>query len=199
MSIFLHAGCGPATKEQLGWVGDFAGWDEVRLDIDAKYNPDITGDLRDLTTWAVRRPELVNADVLFEPDGYFDGVFCSHVIEHVHPYEVHKILRTFSRVLRDNGLMFLVVPNFQAACIAAARGDGRPLYKLNDNDALPIFPHEVIFGKEDWTHGNSHQQHRGWFTPDLLRGVVLGAGFEPRWSSANDNNLMCVAVRPCRV
>lgn len=169
MPTLLHAACGPAKIESLDFMRSpdgsgplFDDWSEVRLDIDGQYDPDIIGDIRDAKTW----------NNLDWPQ--FDAVFCSHAIEHLHLYDAPKALATFRSVLKPSGTVFIIVPNFHAACEHIVEGGGLSLY---DSPAGPIFAHEVIYGKEDWTAQNAFQQHKTGYTPDLLRGVVVGSGF----------------------
>ena len=183
----LHAACGPATKADLEWLG-FHEWEnEVRLDIDPDCKPDIVGDLRDRSTWACVTTQALLAD------NPVDGVFCSHALEHLHLYDVPKALTTFRTVLKPGGLMFLIVPNFLAACRHAVNGDGSKFY---DSPAGEIFAYDVIHGKENWTATNPFMMHKTGFTPDLLRGVVIGAGFLPAWFEVDDFNLKIGARKP---
>ena len=182
----LHAACGPATKADLEWLG-FHEWEnEVRLDIDPDCKPDVIGDLCDWKTWHTSNGEEYDHEL-------FDGVFCSHALEHLHLYDVPKALATFRSVLKPGGLMFLIVPNFLAACRHVVNGDGRKFY---ESDAGEIFAHEVVYGKEDWTATMPYMQHKCGFTPDLLRGVVIGAGFLPAWFEVDDFNLKIGARKP---
>lgn len=42
----------------------------------------------------------------------FNGVHCSHLIEHLYPKEAHKMLSEVSRVLKKNGIFVLSTPIF---------------------------------------------------------------------------------------
>lgn len=190
MKILLHAACGPATLKDLDWLRDgenpmFEDWSEVRLDIDSKYGAEIVGDVRDLHTWDWQDPELRDT----APP--FDAVFCSHALEHLHLYDAPKCLATFRAVLKPDGFLLLIVPNFEAACRHVVEGRGAKLY---DSPAGPIFAHEVIYGKENWTLKNPYQRHLTGYTPDLLRGLVVGAGFRIASLTVDDVNLMIAAV-----
>ena len=51
MKTFLHVGCGPLDKSYcLGFEDN--SWEEIRLDIDEKVNPDIIGSLTDMNSVA---------------------------------------------------------------------------------------------------------------------------------------------------
>lgn len=43
---------------------------------------------------------------------YFDGVHCSHLIEHLYPNEAYKMLMEVNRVLKRNGVFVLSTPIF---------------------------------------------------------------------------------------
>lgn len=186
MPTLLHAACGPATIADLRPMFPVFGedWTEVRLDIDGKYGADIVGDMRDIETWESDRPV---------PGGDFDAVYCSHAIEHLHLYDAPKALATFREVLKPGGFLIVIVPNFEAACRHVIEGRGQKFY---DSPAGPIFAYEVIYGKENWSADNAFMRHATGYTPDLLRGVIVGAGFRINLQSFDDFNLLIGAVKP---
>ena len=71
----LHVGCGGGRLPD--WL---TGFNEIRLDIDDTYNPDIVADMKDM------------GDI-----GQFDVVFCQHALEHLYPHEVTQALEEFRR------------------------------------------------------------------------------------------------------
>lgn len=198
MKELLHAACGPATIESLSWLRGppnkdnphgpplFEGWNETRLDIDSQYGADIVGDMRDFSTW--RHTSKLGPWVW---KASFDGIFCSHALEHLHLYDAPKALATFRSVLKPAGSLFIVVPNFEAACRHVIEGQGSKLY---DSPAGPIFAHEVIYGKENWTLDNAFQRHLTGYTPDLIRGLFVGAGFTITNLSVDPLNILIVGV-----
>lgn len=42
----------------------------------------------------------------------FNGIHCSHVIEHLYPHEAYKLLQEVNRVLKKNGIFVLRTPFF---------------------------------------------------------------------------------------
>ena len=46
------------------------------------------------------------------PDKSFDGVHCSHVIEHLYPEDAYKMLIESGRILKKNGIFVLSTPLF---------------------------------------------------------------------------------------
>jgi hypothetical protein len=171
MPTLLHAACGPATLTDIP-IANFKDWDEVRLDIDDRYDPDIVGNICDWTGWRDR----AGGGFPFgerEKDG-FDAVYCSHALEHLHLFDISKALTSFRTVITRTGFVCVFVPNFQAACRWIAEGKTERMY---DAPCGPIYAHDVVFGHSGMTYGNPHMQHRSGLTPELLRGLLLGAGF----------------------
>ncbi|PIZ53322.1 hypothetical protein COY26_02270 [Candidatus Woesearchaeota archaeon CG_4_10_14_0_2_um_filter_33_10] len=56
--------------------------------------------------------DVVKADVTKLPfeDNSFDGVHCSHVIEHLQPKEAYKLLSELLRVLKKDGILVIRTP-----------------------------------------------------------------------------------------
>ncbi len=85
------------------------------------------------------------------PDGSFDAVIMSHVIEHIHDPE--ELLRECRRILRDQGQITVVTPN--------ARSLGHRVFK------------------SDW-RGLEPPRHLQVFTAPALRKLVERVGFRRR-------------------
>lgn len=155
----LHAGCGSLALP-------FGECDEVRFDADAAVNPDIVGDMTDL------------GDI-----GEFDGVYCSHAIEHLHPQDVLKALQEFRRVLRPDGFVTIIVPDLEGI---------EPTF-----DLLPgilISGHDLIYGLNDTR--NPLMIHRTGFVASTLRGALGQAGFRDVISKRLSNyNLLGLGIK----
>ena len=50
------------------------------------------------------------------PDGYFDAVYSSHVLEHFSPGDGGHLISEAFRVLKPGGILRTVVPDLEAAC-----------------------------------------------------------------------------------
>jgi hypothetical protein len=85
LRTLLHVGCGPKRKDRTTRGFNTDEWHEVRLDIDASVQPDVTGTMTDMSAVAA-------ASV--------DAIFSSHNIEHLYPHEVPVALAEFLRVLQ---------------------------------------------------------------------------------------------------
>ena len=90
--LHLHLGCG--TKYLPGFVN-----------IDA--NP-----LQKTDVWLDVRCGLPF------PEGSVDSIYSTHMIEHLYPDELDKLLRECARVLKAGGGMRIVVPSLSNAIIA---------------------------------------------------------------------------------
>ncbi len=55
---------------------------------------------------------VVKGDVTKLPfeDNSFDGVYCSHVIEHLYPEQAHRLLYEMARVLKKGGIFVIGAP-----------------------------------------------------------------------------------------
>lgn len=156
----LHAGCGSLTLP-------FEGCDEVRFDADASVKPDIVGDMTNI------------GDI-----GEFDGVYCSHALEHLHPQNALKALGEFRRVLKPNGFVTIIVPDLEGIT---------PTF-----DLLPgmlVSGHDLIYGLNE-TLDNPWMLHRTGFIAETLRGALAQAGFREVIAKRLPNyNLMGLGIK----
>jgi SAM-dependent methyltransferase len=93
----LDAGCG---------VGRFVALDPGRI-TGLDQNPESVGLLE------ARGLRIVPGDLaerLPFTDDSFGGVYCSHVIEHLHPHELHSLLGEIDRVLAPGGVVAFAAP-----------------------------------------------------------------------------------------
>ena len=125
----LHLGCGPSTIKTAVFAEDLKKYKEYRFDIDKKYDPDICGDITDLSN---------------VPDKTFDVVFTSHTVEHIDFYKVIPTIKQFLRVIKDDGFVRIVVPNLQS--LGEKLIEGSLLETLYESDAGPINCLDIIYG-----------------------------------------------------
>lgn len=161
MGVFLHVGCGPATKEHTTKGFNSPDWEELRFDIDKNVSPDIIGTTTDMSAVA---------------DNSVDAVYSSHNIEHIYAHEVPVALAEFKRVLKPEGFIIITCPDLQSVCALVAEG------KLTDaayvSPAGPIAPIDILYGhRPPIAAGNLHMAHRFGFTEKTLREEVTAAGF----------------------
>jgi hypothetical protein len=161
MPVFLHVGCGP--KRQAQTTPGFAGaeWREVRLDIDPAVQPDIIGSMTDMSGVA---------------DASMDGLFSSHNIEHLYPFEVPTALGEFARVLKPEGFAVITCPDLKS--VAALVAQDRLLEPAYASPAGDISPLDIIYGhRPALARGNLFMAHRCGFTLKALMSTMQGAGF----------------------
>lgn len=113
----------------------------------------------DLSTAAVKKARKINkkgsivrASATYLPfvEKSFDIVTCISVVEHLTPKEVETFFKETRRVLKEDGYVFLVTPNFQAA--------------------LKFIQGKNWFGYRDPTHIN-------FYTPQKLSNTLKKHGF----------------------
>jgi SAM-dependent methyltransferase len=157
----LHVGCGPYRPEALPPELRTEEWQEIRLDIDPKMNPDILGTITDLSAVA---------------DNSVDAVYSSHNLEHIYDYEVPLALAEFKRVLKKGGLTWLVVPDMQIAAEWVVKGDmdDQPLYISPGGPVKALW---MFYGIGTSIPGIPYMAHKTGFTASSLHNRLTKAGF----------------------
>lgn len=166
----LHVGCGLSGREETHHRFKGPEWVHTRLDIDPTVQPDIVDSIVTL--------EKVDPESC-------DGIFSSHNLEHLQYLDVNQALHSFHRVLRDRGLLAIVVPDFGLACKWVSQGHG--LKTIYNSAAGPITPFDMIFGHVGMAAGNPFMQHKSGFTVDWLKNALIDVGFVGVEVAATDN------------
>jgi len=97
----LDVGCGTGSFLE---IMKSAGWETVGLEPNA--------DARKQTS--LKNIECYEPDYLFNlPDKQFDVISLWHVLEHIH--DLHNNIVQFKRLLKDNGLLVIAVPNYTSS------------------------------------------------------------------------------------
>lgn len=178
MPKVLHVGCGPKVIEK---DGEFAGFEEVRLDIDARVEPDIC---------------CLVQGIPQEMHGQFDAVLSEHNIEHVPHHEVNLVLSSMLKCLKPGGRLHLRCPDLESVFAMALRhGLDAVLY---ESVSGPIKARDVIYGHEESVKtGSSYMQHLTGFTSDTLKKAVIEAGYSKPvvWRYPMRYELYITAVR----
>ena len=161
MRKLLHVGCGPQRKDRTTRGFNTAAWHEIRLDIDARVQPDVIGTMTDMSAVS---PASV------------DAIFSSHNLEHLYPHEVPVALAEFRRVLKDDGFVVITCPDLQSVCALVAEDQlTEPAYQ---SPAGPIAPLDILYGhRPPLARGNLYMAHRCGFTRRVLAAMLQGAGF----------------------
>lgn len=161
----LHAGCG---WEAL--PAQFVECEEVRLDLNADAKPDVVASLTDM------------GDI-----GPFDAVFCSHVLEHLHPYEVPLALGEFYRVLKPGGVAILIVPDLEDV-----RPTLEPIYDTPDG---PVCGLDLYYGLRRSLQARPFMAHKTGFVKATMEQVLGETGFKFDVYRAPYFNLQALAWR----
>lgn len=142
----------------------FSEWKHDLLDIDARGNPDLVCDARELLTLEASR---------------YDAVYCSHNLEHYYRHDGRKVLQGFIHILKDDGFAEIRVPDI-AQVIATVQEHRLDLDDvLYESAAGPISAHDVIYGlqSEIVNSGQDFYAHKTGFTPKSLMSILSEAGF----------------------
>ena len=162
----LHAGCGSSALPY--WFGQV---DEVRLDIDPQWKPDILAGLTDL------------GDI-----GEFDLIYTSHCVEHLYPGDVRVALSEFYRVTKTGGSCIVIVPDLEGV-----QATEEVLY---DCEIGPLTGLDLIYGCRFDAGRSSYMAHHSGFVSSTLEAAMKAAGFEPvTMKRLPQYNLMAVGKR----
>lgn len=159
--MVLHIGCGRANPMKLHKTYQSDEWHEIRLDIDASVNPDITADMTDMS---------------MIPDNAVHAVWSSHNIEHLYPHVVPVALKEIYRIIRPEGHFLATMPDIQTVATYVAHGGLEdPIY---DSPSGPICPIDIMYGmRTSMAQGNLFMAHRTAFTAKTLGEHLRDAGF----------------------
>lgn len=147
MKRVLHVGC--ADHLLPDWCFPC---EEVRLDIDPAYKPDIVASMTDM------------GDI-----GQFDGIHCSHSLEHLYPHDIPKALSEFYRVLEPGGWVVIFVPDLE---------DIKPTEDvLYFSPSGPVTGLDLIYGVRPSVAESLHMAHHFGFVASTLRAAMENAGF----------------------
>ena len=178
MKTLLHVGCAFLDKSHLmGFNSD--NWKEIRFDIDERRKPDIVGTLTDM--------KLVETASV-------DAIYSAFNIDHIYPHQVSTALREFYRVLKDDGMTFIICPDLQSVCEVVAQDKlVEPLY---DSPTGPISPIDILYGRrKSIARGNEYMVHKGGFTYSTLYKVLKDVGFQSMAGGRRGYNLYLVAFK----
>lgn len=147
LKSFLHVGAGTASAPD--WA---KGFKETRVDIESTYAPDIVANMTAL------------GDI-----GQFDIVYCSHALEHLHPYDVEKALKEFHRVLNIGGCVIIFVPDLE---------DVRPTDEvLFESPAGNISGLDLMYGFRQVTQETEYMRHLTGFMKETMQQALENAGY----------------------
>lgn len=158
----LHVGCGPRNGPGAALPELFAGYEELRMDIDPATAPDVVGSMTAIDL----------------PDGSVDGVYASHILEHVEQWEVQQALYEVWRVLRPGGVALIVVPDLERVAQEILEHPGL-IETVTAGAPFGVAPLDMLFGWQPAVfRGQEAMRHRTAFTQLTLAGHLEAAGFD---------------------
>jgi SAM-dependent methyltransferase len=157
----LHVGCGDYHPTKLPPMFRQKAWREIRLDIDPDVRPDFVESITDMRSIS---------------DCMVDAVYSSHNIEHLYPHEVTLALQEMHRVLKPEGIIFIVAPDVQEVARHVAEGKLEDMLYLSTMG--PIAALDVLYGhRGSLARGHAFMAHHTGFTGGTLAAALVGAGF----------------------
>jgi len=136
----------------------------VLLDIDPAVRPDIIMDARNLGKL---------------PEGEFDVVYASHILEHVYEHEIDAVLKGFLHVLSEDGYADIRVPDAREVLEVVIRNGLDLDSELYASAVGPIRVCDVLWGwqQEIKESGHDYYGHRIGFSRSVLGRALQAAGF----------------------
>ncbi|MDE2210516.1 MAG: methyltransferase domain-containing protein [Betaproteobacteria bacterium] len=150
----------------------YDGWGHFLLDIDARGEPDIVCDARNLHSL---------------PAAQFDAVYCSHNLEHYYRHDGFSVLRGFRHVLKPDGFAEIRVPDLISVMKRVLVSNMDLEDALYQSAAGVISALDVIYGyaSEIEKSGQDFYAHKTGFSPASLRHTLELAGFPAVYISEN--------------
>jgi ubiquinone/menaquinone biosynthesis C-methylase UbiE len=171
----LHVGCGTMPIEPYFPAQE---WMETRLDIDPAVQPDIVCSITNMTPVS---------------DESYDAICSLHNLEHLYAHEVYLTLKEFHRVLKPNGIAYVVLPDIQTVAEEIVKGNLEGF--LYHSPAGPISPIDVIWGHRDSIQaGNHYMVHKTGFTAQTLGQKFIDVGFQQVKVTRRRNNFELLAI-----
>ncbi|MEI6414600.1 MAG: class I SAM-dependent methyltransferase [Pseudomonadota bacterium] len=131
------------------------------MDIDSDAQPDIVGSVLDMS---------------MVPTQSVDAVFTSHMLEHLYAHEIPVALAEIRRVLKQDALALITVPDLQS--VAHLITEDRLCETVYVSPAGPITPFDMVYGHRGFVgQGRLYMAHRSGFTLTTLVEAFKTAGF----------------------
>jgi predicted SAM-dependent methyltransferase len=177
MPTFLHVGCGPGG---VPIPVQFHEWNELRMDIEPAVKPDVVGSITEI-------------DML---DNSVEGVYASHILEHVEQWDVQTALSEVLRVLVPGGTAIIITPDLAAWAQWIVEHPGE-IETVKANPAhVAITALDVLFGfQPDVQDGREYMRHRTAFTKQTLAAHLQSAGFAGAYVIAKNWQLCAIAQK----
>lgn len=159
---------------------DFPGYKVKTLDIDSSTKPDFIADCRDMS--------VVESES-------FDGVYCSHTVEHFEPKDIPTALSEFRRVLKPDATIRIKTPDM-GKVQDALRGGAKETDIAYESSVGPITYYDIIHGHQaSIKAGNKFMKHLGGFNKQSLTKALKDAGFSKIKVTADNLELKAIAIK----
>ena len=159
----------------------FDGWRHDLLDIDPVGNPDILCDARELGKQTSRQ---------------YDAIYCSHNLEHYFLHEVPKVLNGFNVQLKQDGFVFIRVPDVSYILSIVYEKKLELDDTLYSAQAHPITVSDVLwgFGRQMEQTGEEFYAHKAGFSNNLLLKLLLAGGFKTVYIKCDNDYFEIIAI-----
>lgn len=148
----LNVGFGGCRLKDSIFTEDLPQYREITLDKDIKYSPDLIADVNNIS---------------HIPNGYVDIVYMSHVLEHIHFFEVPILLKELLRITKPGGFVRVVTPNLKA--VSHSLNTGNLLETLYESPGGPVTGMDMIYGSRTSSfRGNDFMIHKCGFTEEVF-------------------------------
>ena len=160
----------------------YEGWQKILLDIDPKVKPDVLCDARKLKKL---------------PAGMYDGVYCSHNLEHYYRHDVPKVLAGFSHVLKDGGFAHIIVPDMGEVMRTVVQRGSDIDDMLFESPLGPVTVLDVMYGYgvEIEKSGDDFFAHKTGFTQKSLPAMLRRCGFPFVYSGGANMEVVAFAFK----
>jgi SAM-dependent methyltransferase len=155
--ILLNVGSGRGSCDSPA----VKGFNEVRMDIDRSVLPNTVGTITDMSTIET---------------GKIDALWASHIVEHLPFHDLPKAFTEIHRVLKEDGVALITVPDVQAISHLLMRGD--ILESVYDSDVGPILALDMLYGHRGLVERTEFMQHKTGFTKKSFEQIVAHFGFQ---------------------
>lgn len=179
MNKVLNVG---GNNKSIALPSYYAGWEHILLDIDAKGNPDIVLDARQLTQL---------------PSSEYDAVYCSHNLEHYYRHDAARVLWGFLHLLKEDGFAHIVVPDLGELMLTVVKKE------LDIDDFLyqsamgPVTVRDVMYGygPEIERSGNDFYAHKTGYTRKALIALLNNSGFYYTYIGSGNLEIVAFAFK----
>lgn len=173
----LNIGSGPPGAPVPPW---FEGWDIVRLDLEPSNRPDLWMNALDLETLDAAQ---------------FDAAYASHMLEHIHLFDLKRFLAGVRHILINDGVFVVRVPDVLLACRVAARA-GRLDVFCYDSPAGPVTAWDMLYGHRGFQmQFGAPMAHHGGYGATSLSDTLRTNGFETVYTQAVFFEILAIACK----